>query len=288
MTKKKSFVSKFEADESVRNGDKRKVYRWRDDVGTRGELRYVDKALLYVDHAYQRPAREGKVMELARSWWWMACGVIVVVQRRDGRLVVVDGQHRVLAAMKRSDVKDLPCIVFQSDEVEEEAQAFLDCNANRKPVTSVDKFRAKTMAGDRVAQLVETLVHKSGRSVSSASSASTVSCIGNLQKCANANWEALERIWPMILELCSGEGIHSHLVEALHYIECSLDASGESISMDPWRDRFAKAGYQELLRSARNSAALRGSGNSKSWALGMASVVNRGMRSNRLLHDKSE
>jgi len=40
----------------------------------------------------------------------------VVALRDDNKWFVVDGQHRKLAADQRSDIRELPCLVFETNE----------------------------------------------------------------------------------------------------------------------------------------------------------------------------
>lgn len=271
-----------------RKTDKIKHYKWS-DAGTKGELLWIPKGDLHVDHKYQRVATERRTLKIAGDWWWMACGTISVARRSDGVLVVFDGQHRVLAAMRRSDVTDLPCIVFDSANVAEEARAFLDMNTGRKPLTAVAKFPAKIEKGDEVAIRLSRLISSSGRygGMSTTSSASTIGCIAALESCAMRNFPALERVFPLIKDLCEGSAMHKQIVQALHYIECQHESDSFSISVDPWRSRFMAIGFDGLLRAAKNYSLARGKSTEVSWAIGMASAVNKGMRSRKLLPEKT-
>ena len=112
-------------EEKVHNGNITKVerYNWKMQDSP-GALRMVKKGDLQVDHTYQRNANEMKLIAIAKDWSWIACGAIVVADR-EGVLFVVDGQHRVLAARKRSDIAELPCLVFKTHEAKQEAKGFL-------------------------------------------------------------------------------------------------------------------------------------------------------------------
>lgn len=282
----KSAAKKFVPNESTsKNSDKVKHYKWRDS-GTKGELMWVPKGDLHVDHSYQRDAKDSRSLAIARDWWWMACGTVSVARRADGLLVVFDGQHRVAAAMKRSDITHMPCIVFDSDGVEEESSAFLWMNTGRKPVTAVEKFRSKITSGDEVSVAVEKLVSTSRRRVASNVSPSTIGCIAALEHCSRKNHAALERIFPIALELCEGSPLHKHVVAGLHSIECYHEEDSITISRDPWRSRIISIGFDSLMRSMRNTALARGSNNEAAWAIGIALAVNKGMRTNKLMPEK--
>ena len=85
---------------SVGNKDKIERYDWK-LLDQPGELRMLNKKVLRVDEQYQREATEPKVKEIARAWSWLACGALLVAER-DGVYFVFDGQHRALAALRRS------------------------------------------------------------------------------------------------------------------------------------------------------------------------------------------
>jgi hypothetical protein len=61
---------------------------------------------------------------------------------RDGGLYVVDGQHRLAAAVMRGDIPQLPCVVSHFDSAEQEAAAFVALNQQRRPLNALDLFKA--------------------------------------------------------------------------------------------------------------------------------------------------
>lgn len=92
--------------------DKVQRYGWTMQ-DKQGEQRQINKNLLLVNDDYQRTASASKILEIASEWSWIGCGVIIVA-KRDGSYWVIDGQHRVLAAKRRSDIKEMPCLVLMS------------------------------------------------------------------------------------------------------------------------------------------------------------------------------
>ncbi len=106
---------------------------------------------LEVDHSYQRSIGSGEsqalIADIATNWNW-GRAQLLTVSRRDGRLFVVDGQHRLAAARLRGDIQQLPCLVEEFSTVAEEAQLFDALNDKRRPVSAIDKFRAAIVAGD--------------------------------------------------------------------------------------------------------------------------------------------
>ena len=123
-------------------------------VSPRGQLPVMQFCLpdqLEVDPSYQRsienPESQALIAQIAHAWHW-GRAQLLTVSRRDGRLFVVDGQHRLAAAKLRGDIQQLPCLIEEYTDVAEEAALFNDLNDRRRPVSALDKFRAAVVAGD--------------------------------------------------------------------------------------------------------------------------------------------
>ena len=135
-------------DEQTAQGlDKVSRYNWT-MRNVPGQFLMIPKTDLEVDAAYQRNRiNQRRVDALTRTWDWIACGCLVVALRDDNKWFVVDGQHRKLAADQRSDIQELPCLVFETGTRREEAVSFLAINQGRVGVAtarfttqSVDPF----------------------------------------------------------------------------------------------------------------------------------------------------
>ena len=126
--------------------NKAEQYSWvkPGDVGKPCRIK-TDK--LKFDYAYQRDeVSEIKTLRMARTFSWIAFGYIIVMERPNGALYVVDGGQRLRAAIRREDIESVPCVVFNSDGRQHEARAFLSLNVDRTPVTAVAKFNASVKA----------------------------------------------------------------------------------------------------------------------------------------------
>ena len=115
--------------------------------GKRPTISWEPVADLKIDDAYQRaidsPSSQRLVREIACNWDWDLCSTLIVSDRGDDGLYVIDGQHRLAGARYRQDVPHLPCIVLKSDGREGEARRFVAINTQRKTVTPLDRFRAR-------------------------------------------------------------------------------------------------------------------------------------------------
>jgi len=260
---------------SIGNTDKIERYDWK-LVDRPGELRWLNKHVLHIDDQYQRDANEAKIKALAREWSWLACGALLVAER-DGVYFAFDGQHRWMAAMRRSDISDLPCVVFRTKGSKEEAEAFLRANKNRKPLTGLAKYRAALTAGHKAALLVERLITEAGRRASNDSSGGTVRALSLMMLHAEKQPLVLIRAWPIITEVCVGHSLHERIIDGLLYIENNLP-DGQSLADKEWKRRLMRVGYAGLLSAANRFAVAYSRGGAKVWALGMVEEMNKGCR----------
>src|SRR5690606_21708588 len=93
---------------------------------------------------------------------WRLCAPLVVSRRPDGLKVIIDGQHRWAAAMRRGDLLQLPCCLFTYDSPEDEARMFIVANRARKPMNRLDDFHAALAAADEDAVEIQRLVTEAG------------------------------------------------------------------------------------------------------------------------------
>lgn len=258
---------------------KSKVQQYRWELKDKpGELVWLHKTSLRVDHDYQRVGNQQKALAIAQRWSYTACGVIVVAKRTsDQGMYVIDGQHRVLAALKREDVQQLPCIVFESDGPKQEAAGFMDANTQRRMPTSQEKWRAQLMRGDQNTVFVNALITQAGRTVSNYAGPTTVRCLTSMLRAAENDREALGRLWPLIVELSIGQPLHERIFDGLMYVETHLPG-GQSLTEKRWRERVFRITYQGLLDGAQRAATFYSRGGAKVWAIGMLEALNKGCR----------
>lgn len=247
-----------------------------------GEFKMIHKDSIEVDPTYQRELRPSTVGVVSREFSWAAFGALHVARRRtpEGeRFFVFDGQNRLAGVKRREDITEVPCMVFDVNLLDEEADAFLRTNTNRRPVTALEKHKAKTVKKDPHALAVEELISEAGLRVSSAAVPGTVRCVGLVEKLVAQDEATMRKVWPIIVEVCEGKPIHERIVAALFYI---ADKTEGEIFKVFWRRKLVEVGYDELLRAAGNAAAFYSKGGPRVWASGMVQLLNRGMKKNRL------
>lgn len=254
--------------------DKITRYGWeiQDKPGT---LKWISKHLLEVDGSYQREHNRNKAREMASNWSWVACGTIIVGFRA-GVYYVIDGQHRVIAALFRSDIIDLPCIVFDTQDNVEEAKGFLNANTLRKPVRIIDKYRAQLTSKDELAEYVNSVLDKNGIVVKKdTNTPKSLHAIGSCFKMAKESREDFEETISLISDLCADEPIHEILLTGIYYLVRYLDVN---VHDKRFRGRVLKIGARELERAAKKAAAYYVTGGMRIYALGMRDELNRGLR----------
>lgn len=256
-------------------------YKWelRDRPG---EFQMIPKGDLIVDHdVYQRLANKQKVLAIVKDWSWVACGAILVARRSTGKLYIMDGQHRKVAADNRSDIAKLPCMVFDVLDIESEAKGFLGANTLRKPMRSDEKFKAQIACGDPVALKAHALIEASGRSVGGTTGPNTFNALTSLMRCISEDNAAIERIWPLLVNVSLGTAMHNKLMEGLFYIETHLE--NQSLTDKKLSARVMSVGHDALLEGANKASAYYARGGAKIFAEGILNAINYRSRTQILL-----
>jgi len=244
-----------------------------------GELMMLPKSQLYIDTRYQRRINNRLVSRILANWSWVSCGTLHVSRRRehDNMFFVFDGQHRFRAAQSMPSIRDLPCIVFQLDDVKDEALGFLAANTERRIPTLRDQFNALIMTGDSAALCLEQLVSGHGRIVSAPSSADTVSCVSDCLRLIRDDEEAFRRVFPLIADLCIGRAMIGRIIRGVVYIERHLQ-KGETLAIDRWEKRFEKIGYDAIVKSIKETTMFEGHGNDAACGAGVVRALNKGLK----------
>lgn len=134
------------------------------------------------DPAYQRELDESRVEAMAKEIDLTRIGVPVVSQRRGGKHVALDGQHR-LAAMRLAglDGNKIFCEVHNGLSLVEEAELFLKLNNGRKSVRAFDKYRAQMTAQEPATVEMTRIVNSLGLKIGAAPGKNTICAIRALE-----------------------------------------------------------------------------------------------------------
>jgi hypothetical protein len=255
-----------------------------------GDLCWERKESLIVDHSYQRNLNETKYKKIASSFNWAAFGALIVAQRPDGKLYVVDGQHRLSAAMARPDIDIVPCIVFVSDgDIVSEASDFLTINKNRKPLTGTESFKALVVSENKTAKIVQSMIDEQGLQVGKSGTSKNVSCVKALMTCVENDQETIKKIWPLIVRVCRGHTVDHRIVRGMHFTEKFLvDELGNKRSLTETENRkkLLEIGYDELHKAIYSSVAYHKTASDRTWSEGILNAMNHRKR-NKLKTDTS-
>lgn len=256
--------------------DKVKRYGWtvQDEPG---ELRLLHKDTLQIHPAYQRDLIAQKVTEISANWSWVALGALVIGER-GGEFWVIDGQHRAAAAKRRSDITHLPCVVFKTTDVKQEARGFLTIQTMRKPVTAVAKQKALVTAGDEVAAYVQKQCEALSLEIKPhARTAGQLKCVAWCMRRASEDKEVFRVVLAMGAELSAQDQmpVNERLLEGLWLLNAKC---GEGLADKRLAKRLREKGARLLLDAANRAAAFYISGGGKVWARGMLAELNKGLQ----------
>ncbi len=254
-----------------------------------GEFAMLPKSRLFIDHEYQRDkVNNERVLDIAARWSWMACGCLLVVRRGDKTLWVFDGQHRKLAADKRSDIKNLPCLVFASADKSKatEADGFVRANTVRTSVHAYELFRANLVRKEPDAVAVDEMVRGVGYTVvgnAAAGMTRVVACVATLLRGHKANPALTASALRLCVDLANGKPIIDRVFAGLVRLErYLLQGQYGTIMSGPFRDKLLQAGLTKILLSINDRAATVRKGGPKAWADGILDVLNEGVKRKKI------
>lgn len=244
-----------------------------------GQFRMIAKNLLVVDHTYQRDDINHRLIgAMCRDWSWIACGSIAV-GNRDGTLYVVDGQHRVLAAKKRTDIAELPCIVFPSKSIENEADAFVAINSQRKSMSILSRFKAMVVAGQEPAVTLDQFCRDNIIALSQSPGPGDLRAVAWMLKSAESDMERTQ--WTLVFcRALSRHGdvpIPENLLRAVWHLHRRFADDARLWS------RVRSIGVTEIMRSIHTTTTYFGSVTDRHCAEGMLNAVNKGLRNKFIL-----
>ncbi|MEZ7273885.1 ParB/RepB/Spo0J family partition protein [Sphingobium sp. 10 DY56-G10] len=168
----------------------------RPQRGQRPSLEFRPVADLMVDPAYQRSIDTGPsqalIKRIARDWDWGLCQPLNVARRTNGGLFVIDGQHRLSAAVLRGDIYDLPCVILPVSDQRDEAAAFVALNQQRLKLSRIEIFKAALAAGNVEAHDINGALEAAGLSVAATTNVDSwkpmqVVNIAGLEKCVRTH-----------------------------------------------------------------------------------------------------
>ena len=108
---------------------------------------FIAASALSMDKAYQRSLSQAFVQKIVKSFDKHCFQALLVGRRTNESLWVIDGQHRFTAAVLLK-ARKLPCIIFASEGVKQEADIWIRINEVRRRPNPVDRFTANLARND--------------------------------------------------------------------------------------------------------------------------------------------
>ena len=133
------------------------------DLAEAGSAEVLKIADLNVDDAYQRDLRHDLVNKIAEAYDIVKAGPVLISERADGSLWVVDGQHRIAGAALAGETEIFAHVVHGLTR-ETEAELRLARN-ERRGDTMAEKWRSRLVMGDPKAHAITNLVFQHGTQI---------------------------------------------------------------------------------------------------------------------------
>lgn len=155
---------------------------------TSNEPARIHVGAIHVDDRVQRGLDRSRVKKMASDWKPHLGDheAITLSRRADGRLYVVDGQHRVAAARQAfGSGYTLWAFVHTGLTIEDEARLFLELNQERKSVNSLTAYRVGLVGNEPDCLVVDRVLTKYGLAMASTPSVNRVAAPPACRKVAS-------------------------------------------------------------------------------------------------------
>jgi hypothetical protein len=249
-----------------------------------GKFMQLPKSSLGIDPDYQREdISETRINDIARAWSWAALGALSVASRPGGGYWVFDGQHRFLAAQKRSDITMLPCMVYQMADIKQEAASFVRANTVRGAVKIGDRHKAALLAEDPVALAAEALVGSCGYRFDRDEADRVVSCVGSVIAAIRVDAKVADAALRACAALADGKHVGSVVFNGLLYVERYMSRRKRGSLLDEdYLDRLRKIELAALHSWMRAAERRVGKGGQKVWGEAAIDLLDKGRRRKRI------
>jgi len=211
------------------------------------EVQEVRKEQLGVDPIYQRPIDSAHLKDMG-PFDRRYVGVLEVVKRPDGSLLIVDGQHRWVLAMDSATTLYLPCNVHKGLSISEEATLFYKMNGKRKKVGFYDNHRAALVSGNPEALCVQDTCARAGLIIDRA--ANGPKKIGAIEQLYTVerimkNPSEFLKFCQLLADLCEDSPVKREVITGVRYLLEHLD---ESLLGGRAESRIRRIGIEKIER----------------------------------------
>ncbi len=139
------------------------------DPGPLPEMKWLPKTAFVVDHHYQRSAESDRsravIGRIAQNFMWSRFQPPTVTPGPKGTYIVIDGQHRVKAALRRTDIDRLPAYIVPNLSLQDQATNFVAINRDRVALHALQLHHALLAMGDKEALRIKEVCDEAGISI---------------------------------------------------------------------------------------------------------------------------
>lgn len=135
---------------------------------------------LMVDQAYQRPLTSFW-REVREDFNPALVGTLIVSERKNGSMSIIDGQTR-WEAMRSRELPGCPCLIYEGLNKAQEAELFADLQTKRRGMRTYHRFRAQLVAKDKQAMAVSKVCEAAGFELGVQETPNTLQSIAALER----------------------------------------------------------------------------------------------------------
>lgn len=211
---------------------------------------------LVSNQEYQRPLSSGQIRRALEEFNIYQINP-VKVSRRDEINYVFDGQHTCEIIAAASGSRDTPvwCMVFDELTYSEEAHTFAEQKKHVRNLAPYEIFHAHIEAGDEKQKLIEAIVRSYGLVVSGSQQPNAICAVNALERIYDKYGQAiLDRTLKLAIATWEGES-NSLSGNMLMGIARVLDAYGDSIREDIFKEHVGKVSVKSIIRTAKERRA---------------------------------
>lgn len=258
--------------------------------GVTHHRRLVKVRELHVDPIYQRGLSQPRIAAMARNWDPLLADEIKVSMRQDGSLWLIDGQHRMNAAML-ANVDELFAMVMTGLSPEQEADLFVRGTKQRKGFSTLEEWKAALAAGYPDVVAINAMVENLGGRVNTTPNAtkginapSALSDVYRLGGIELLEWTlfTIKEAWGSL----DGPNVSAFIIKGLGLF---LGMYADILDPDRIVQQMKRAGVVEIGRKSNAYRAIRGPmGETRVSSIyySIVDIYNYNLRESRALPDR--
>lgn len=175
---------------------------------------FLSVDLLRVDRNTQRELRENHIKMIVKEFNVVDFGRIIISKRNDGNYYIIDGQHRV-EAVKRLEIKEVPCILIKNKTDIEDAGTFLAINKNTEKIKGLEEYRIGLKAENKDWVRVDEILKYAGTVAGNAKG--EINYLPSIRRSLshNSTFEATKEAFKIMIDTWGSEKTNSTTMNAM-------------------------------------------------------------------------